>query len=594
MDADDFVNILGDVDVDNDFYRTWLNQASAKHSSPTLQAANALRKIYPDHSLVITYQNVLRFPALLSAPLPHAPLVTATRVSLTQRRGDTATGILVDSIEFGAFTAAWGNHDFTIYVLTWVQGFGTSTMHFVLHQGPEDHPRSLVLAAGLFDQSLHEEIWVFNQGFWKKDHGLWVDVQTADWKDVVLKDEFKKNLKKDVYGFFKSEAIYKELAIPWKRGLILWGPPGNGKTISIKVIVKTCDALGFAPLYVKSFQSYKGEEGAMMDVFDKARQLSPCVIVLEDLDALINDRNRSFFLNQLDGLQGNDGLLVIGTTNHFERLDPGLSTRPSRFDRKYLFDDPSREERALYVKYWQNKLKSNKEIEFPDSLVDEVTDLTPKFSFAYLKEAFVSTLVTLAGWEDDDKPVFGDALKKQIKTLRKQLDKAPSSSAEEAKRDFRPLFDTLSAPRPNPFAMLPSASSPPSSAGERNIRALLDRLATEANPSVDAVRGARQHLDAFLLAADSKSDFRPLFDTLSGTPNPFAAVFPPASASGAGAGEGERDVRALLDRVAANGDALGAVRKQLDALLFMSGAGSQQQSAAPSAWDSPFTHAKLD
>lgn len=98
--------------------------------------------------------------------------------------------------------------------------------------------------------------------------------------------------------------------------------------------MKTCDAQGFAPLYVKSFQHYAGDEVAMAAVFDKARQLSPCVIVLEDLDALINDRNRSFFLNQLDGLQGNDGLLVIGTTNHFERLDPGLSTRPSRFDRK--------------------------------------------------------------------------------------------------------------------------------------------------------------------------------------------------------------------------------------------------------------------
>lgn len=79
---------------------------------------------------------------------------------------------------------------------------------------------------------------------------------------------------------------------------------------------------------------YKGEEGGIADVFDKARQLSPCVIVLEDLDTLIDDRNRSFFLNQLDGLEGNDGLLIIGTTNHLDRLDPGLSARPSRFDRR--------------------------------------------------------------------------------------------------------------------------------------------------------------------------------------------------------------------------------------------------------------------
>lgn len=79
---------------------------------------------------------------------------------------------------------------------------------------------------------------------------------------------------------------------------------------------------------------WRGEEGSMDEVFGKARILSPCVLILEDLDSLINDRNRSFFLNQLDGIRGNDGLLLIATTNHFDRLDPGLSDRPSRFDRK--------------------------------------------------------------------------------------------------------------------------------------------------------------------------------------------------------------------------------------------------------------------
>ena len=57
-------------------------------------------------------------------------------------------------------------------------------------------------------------------------------------------------------------------------------------------------------------------------------------MILEDLDSLINDGNRSFFLNQLDGLENNDGLLVIGSTNHYDRLDPAITKRPSRFDRK--------------------------------------------------------------------------------------------------------------------------------------------------------------------------------------------------------------------------------------------------------------------
>ena len=102
----------------------------------------------------------------------------------------------------------------------------------------------------------------------------------------------------------------------------------------MKVIMKECDAKGYYPLYVKSFRSWKGEEGAMTDVFEKARQLSPCVIILEDLDSLINPNNRSFFLNQLDGITPNDGVLIIATTNYLERLDPALSKRPSRFDRK--------------------------------------------------------------------------------------------------------------------------------------------------------------------------------------------------------------------------------------------------------------------
>lgn len=79
----------------------------------------------------------------------------------------------------------------------------------------------------------------------------------------------------------------------------MYGPPGNGKTISMKAVMKECDARGYTPLYVKSFQSWMGEEGSMAAVFDKARQMAPCLLILEDLDSLINDRNRSFFLNEV-------------------------------------------------------------------------------------------------------------------------------------------------------------------------------------------------------------------------------------------------------------------------------------------------------
>ncbi|KAG8761767.1 hypothetical protein FRC12_009343 [Ceratobasidium sp. 428] len=83
------------------------------------------------------------------------------------------------------------------------------------------------------------------------------------------------------------------------------------------------------------------------------------------------------------------------------------------------FSAPNRDERAQYAQYWQRKLKTNKDITFPDSLVDKIAELTAGFSFAYLKEAFVSTLISLAGNHNEGQ--FEKVLLKQIAELRKQV-----------------------------------------------------------------------------------------------------------------------------------------------------------------------------
>jgi hypothetical protein len=214
--------------------------------------------------------------------------------------------------------------------------------------------------------------------------------------------------------------------------------------------------------------------------------MSPCVLILEDLDSLINDRNRSFFLNQLDGLEGNDGILVIGTTNHFDRLDPGLSTRPSRFDRKFMFDDPDQEERLLYVQYWQRKLKNNKNVPFPDEMAKKVAEATQRFSFAYLKEVFVSSLVLLATWDGDDKPGFEETIMGQIKTLRKQLDKNPdthfsgisSSRPEIPWRSPQPPKSNITANRLSTNQRNFTINFTEPQREERNIHRLFDGLSS--------------------------------------------------------------------------------------------------------------------
>lgn len=79
-----------------------------------------------------------------------------------------------------------------------------------------------------------------------------------------------------------------------------------------------------------------------------------------------------------------------------DRLDPALAQRPSRFDRKVRFDRPSKLERLMYTKHWKAKIPSIGEDGFPDELYEAIADATDGFSFAYLKELFVATLLGMA------------------------------------------------------------------------------------------------------------------------------------------------------------------------------------------------------
>lgn len=124
--------------------------------------------------------------------------------------------------------------------------------------------------------------------------------------------------------------------------------------------------------------------------------MAPCVLIFEDLDSMVTDEIRSYFLNEVDGLDSNDGILMIGSTNHLDRLDPAIAKRPSRFDRKYHFRVPDAQERAQYCRHWARKLASHPLVAFPEELCSVVAGLTEGFSFAYLKELLVASLLLLA------------------------------------------------------------------------------------------------------------------------------------------------------------------------------------------------------
>ncbi len=130
---------------------------------------------------------------------------------------------------------------------------------------------------------------------------------------------------------------------------------------------------------------FHGSEHAnIARVFDLARKTAPCLLVLEDLDALVKPGNRSVFLNELDGFADNSGVCVVATTNFPERLDPSILDRPSRFDRKYTFALPGSEERRAYLEMW-NKGQTTA-LRLSEQGLGAVIAATEGFSFAYLKE----------------------------------------------------------------------------------------------------------------------------------------------------------------------------------------------------------------
>lgn len=103
------------------------------------------------------------------------------------------------------------------------------------------------------------------------------------------------------------------------------------------------------------------------------------------------------------GLESNDGILMIGSTNHLDSLDPAISKRPSRFDRKYHFKLPDEQERVMYCEYWRKKLEKQPIVAFPREMCPIIAKVTEEFSFAYLKELFITSLLLLArGGVPDD------------------------------------------------------------------------------------------------------------------------------------------------------------------------------------------------
>lgn len=271
-----------------------------------------------------------------------------------------------------------------------------------------------------WNNEIRGEILVFKDGYWQKSEELFDSIQSTSLDTLVLPQALKDEVCDTVRNFFLAEETYDRYRLPWKRGLLFLGPPGNGKTHMIKGLA---NELGYPILYVRSFTSARNTPHHNIgSAFERAREMAPCLFVLEDLDALVDDRNRSYFLNEMDGFYSNRGILTLATTNHPEKLDPAILDRPSRFDRKFNFTLPEEPERYRFLALQNEKLEEN--LRMSDQGLAAIAKQTEGFSFAYLKELVLSSMMV---WiREEGRRSMDEVAPLQVESLAGQMKTEPS------------------------------------------------------------------------------------------------------------------------------------------------------------------------
>jgi len=356
-------------------------------SAITYRLRVALREMYPEHTLFETEDSDFYLPPFARAGLceleVHNDCAQAFGYEYNHEKG-----CFYQRECHNWYRIGWEGHEFEVALVSYNEAYRTHKAHFIITP-QQEVAQKFFLAVTQWNAEAREEVWVFNEACWSKSKELYRSIQSANLNNLVLPGGLKEEIHKDLTQFLSSRDMYERYGVPWKRGVLFVGSPGNGKTHSIKALVND---LKIPTLYVKSFQAqHSTDQANIAKVFKRARTMTPCLLVLEDLDSLLTAKNRSFFLNELDGFAANTGIITLATTNHPDRLDPAIVDRPSRFDRKYHFELPALTERLTFIELWVSNWEP--EMRPTEEGLEAVAMATDGFSFAYLKETLVSALM---------------------------------------------------------------------------------------------------------------------------------------------------------------------------------------------------------
>lgn len=202
---------------------------------------------------------------------------------------------------------------------------------------------------------------------------------TTEWDSIVPHKEAQKEFRQ-IVDMVRNPKKYRQAGVNLKRGVVLAGPPGTGKTVHVKCLINDVIANGGSVIVVEGLSDYNW---TLNEVYEIAKTLQPSIVILEDIDTITHNRDDEGSMSPmsvlqdlisiLDGSKTLDGVITLATSNYKDRLDRALASRPGRFDVIYDFGFPDEETKIkIFDKYLQKlSIKLAREQLLAISSVDE-------------------------------------------------------------------------------------------------------------------------------------------------------------------------------------------------------------------------------
>ncbi len=255
-----------------------------------------------------------------------------------------------------------------------------------------------------------------------------IEIPKVKWEDVGGLDTVKKRLKEAVEWPLTNPEMFKKMGIRPPRGILLYGPPGTGKTLLAKAIANESNANFLSIKGPEVFSKWVGEsEKALRNLFKKAKQSSPSIIFLDEIDALapkrgmyegtrVTDTVVNQLLTSMDGVESMDDVVVIGATNRPDIIDPSF-LRPGRFDELILVGQPDKKAREEIYKIHMKGMPIGKDVD-----VSELADMSEGYAGADIEAICREAAMTALRENSEAKEVKREHFMKAFETVRPSID----------------------------------------------------------------------------------------------------------------------------------------------------------------------------